>query len=69
MTHVVIDLYIEFAEQVTGLVVPYPPHIVGNLVQTFQFFGQCCLYGQHLPLRLIGVVYFYLHHLFYLVIE
>jgi hypothetical protein len=59
-----IDFYVEVTEQVASLMVPYPPHVVGYLIQTLQFLWQGSLYGQHSPLRNIGIACFDLHHLF-----
>ena len=54
---------IEFTEQIARLVIPHPPHVMGNLIQTFQFFRQCSLYSQSPPLGSIGIVCFNLHNL------
>ena len=62
VAHVMIDFDIEFAEQVTSFRVPHPPHVVGNLVQTLQFFWQCSLHSQHLPLWGICIICFNLHN-------
>ena len=40
MTDVMIQFGIEIPEQITSFIVPYPPHVVGNLVQTSQLFGK-----------------------------
>ena len=59
--HVVIEFRIEITEQVTSFKVPYPPHVMGNLIQALQFLGKCRLYGQHLPSGGISVICFNLH--------
>ena len=59
--YLMIKLRVEVAEQVTGLVVPNPPHVVGNLVQAFQLLGKTRLHGQLLPLWSIYIICFNLH--------
>ena len=66
--HVVIDFRIEITEQVAGLKVPYPPHVVRNLVQTLQLLGKTRLDGEFLPLGGVGVISFNFHNLFIVVL-
>jgi hypothetical protein len=49
MFHIVIQLRVKVTEQVTNLEIPYPPHVVGNLVQTLQFLRKSGLDGQNPP--------------------
>ena len=60
--HVVIEFRIKVAEQIASLVVPYPPHVVGNLVQTLQLLGKVRLDNQFLPLGSIRVISFNFHN-------
>ena len=38
--HVVIQLRVKVAKQVAGFIVPHPPQVVGNLVETLQLLGE-----------------------------
>ena len=67
VSHLVIEVDVDVAEHVARLMVPYPPHVMGDLVQTLQFFRQSSLDGQDLPLRFIYVVCFNLHNYSWLV--
>ena len=49
MIHFMIDFRVKVAEQVARLKIPYPPHVVCNLVQTLQFFRQRRLNCQNSP--------------------
>ena len=62
MSHFVIDFNIELTEQVACLVVPHPPHIVGNLVQTLQFLRKGSFDGQNLPRGIVCVICFNFHN-------
>ena len=61
VSDLMIDIDVQFTEQVACLVVPYPPEVVGNLVQALQFFRQGSLDGQYSPLGSISIVCFNLH--------
>ena len=63
MFHIMVNLRVKVTEQVACLEVPYPPHIVGNLVQTLQLLGKTRLHNQILPLRSICIVSFNFHNL------
>ena len=69
MLHIVVELRIKIAEQVAGLIVPYPPHVVGNLVQALQFLGKCCPNGQHFPNGSVCVICFNFHNLTNVIFE
>ena len=60
---IMIKLRVKVTEQVACLIVPHPPHVVGNLIQTFQLLRKGRLYSQFLPLRSICVICFDFHNL------
>ena len=66
--HIVVNLGIQIAEQVTGLKVPHPPHIVSDFIQALQLSGKARLHGQGLPLRSVCVISFNLHNFAYIIV-
>ena len=60
--HFMIKLRVEITEQVTCLEVPYPPHVVGNLVQTLLLLRKTWFHSQFLPLRCIYIICFNFHN-------
>ena len=54
-------IVVDVAEDIFGIRIPYPPEVVGNLLQFVQVFGEVGMYRDLGPIRLIGVAYTYYH--------
>ena len=58
------EFRVEVAIQVACLVVPHPPHVVGNFIQAFQLLGKTRFYRQFPPLGNVCVISFDFFHCF-----
>ncbi len=61
VTHLLVELLVETLEKVAGLIIPSPPHVVGQLVKALQLLREARLDVEVLPLRGIRVISFDFH--------
>jgi hypothetical protein len=59
-----INIYV--TENILRVRVPYPPEVVGNLLEFAQILWQICMNIEFCPVWLIGVTYFNNHNLMFL---
>ena len=62
--HGAVEFWIEVTEQVTSLVVPYPPHVVSEFFELTEFGWNTAFNDDWLPAGLICITCFNLHILY-----